>query len=89
MCYTNCDCLLQTQRVELESYVQSNSPDLPLTEVLPKISIFDVNEVVFAFKSYSCFIANLNKCSEIFDNLLVFQCYCFFSLQPHEMYKIR
>ena len=62
MFYTNCDCLSQTKRVELESYVQTNSPGIiTLTEVLPKNSIFDVNEAVFALKGYSCFSVNLNK----------------------------
>ena len=62
MFYTNCDCLSQTKRVELESYIQTNSPDIiALTEVLPKNSLFHVNEVLFALKGYSCFSANLNK----------------------------
>ena len=34
---------------------------IALTEVLPKIRIFDVKEVVFAPKGYSCFSANLSK----------------------------
>ena len=62
MFYTNCDCLSQTKRVELESYIQTNSPDIiALTEVLPKNNLFHVNEVLFALKGYSCFSANLNK----------------------------
>ena len=48
------------------NYIQSLSPNIiALTEFLPKISIFDVNEVVFALKCYSCFSANLKKVRDV------------------------
>ena len=62
MFYTNCDCLSQTKKVELESYIQSNSPDvIALTEVLPKNSIFDVNETEYVLQGYTCFSSDLTK----------------------------
>ena len=62
MFYTNCDCLSQTKKVELESYIQSNSPDvIALTEVLPKNSVFDVNETEHVLQGYTCFSSDLTK----------------------------
>ena len=62
MIYTNCDCLTQTKKVELENYVQQNSPDIiALSEVLPKNSIFDVNNEVFALRGYSLFCSDLTQ----------------------------
>ena len=50
--YTNCDCLSQTNHFEVESFIQSKSPDIiALAKVLPKKnSIFDMRKVVFALK---------------------------------------
>ena len=62
MIYTNCDCLTQTKKVELENYVQLNYPDIiALSEVLPKNSIFDVNNEVFALQGYSLVCSDLTQ----------------------------
>ena len=48
--------MTEIKKVELENYVQLNSPDIiALSEVLPKNSIFDVNNEVFPRRGYSFF----------------------------------
>ena len=57
--YANCDCLSQVKRLELESYIQLNSPDIiALTEILPKYKVFEVSEQVFTLNGYTSFSSN-------------------------------
>ena len=60
--YSNVDTLTQTKKLELEAFITVNSPNIiGLTEVLPKNSIFQVNETYFNLENYDLFTTSLDK----------------------------
>ena len=44
--YTNCDCLTPAKKREMEAIIYKDNPDIiAITEVLPKRSLYESNEV--------------------------------------------
>lgn len=62
MFYTNCDCLTQTKKSELEALVSTDNPDIiALTEILPKTSLFDTVEEFYNLEGYTKIVPDLNE----------------------------
>lgn len=60
--YTNADCLSQTKLAELKILLNEEAPDiLGITEVFPKHSLFEQQEVFYVIENYELFLSNLRK----------------------------
>ena len=58
--YTNCDCLSQVKKSELEYYQQKEMPDvIALTEVFPKNMIFLSTWEEYEIQGYTHYVSNL------------------------------
>ena len=60
--YTNAACLSQTKLAELKILINEETPDiLGITEVFPKHSLFEQQEVFYDIENYDLFLSNLRK----------------------------
>ena len=58
--YSNCDCLTQIKKQELEALIVAENPDItPLTEIFPKKSLFGPVEEFYNLEGYVKIISDL------------------------------